>query len=265
MTEANLKLFAREIGIRKNIKRMTEQEKVMLRYKFVLDRTKTAQGDFSRTSEELANSQRILAANQEELSAQLGQVTLPIVLMLTRALIKVLTKFNNLSDGTKKTIVVVGLLAAAIPPLIMALGGLAIAFSALAAHPLVLTIMGIVAGFAMLYKWAEKIGEAFGRIVAYWDKIAGAKGISGKIGAFWDVMTGNTENYDRPQQQAVRNITQAQATPRNNTTNNSMNMTFNTSATVRQEADIDKIGQTLVKKFSSAYNNMGNYTPMPTM
>lgn len=265
MTEVNLQEFARQQGIRKRINSMKEQEKIMLRYRYVLSRTTNAQGDFERTNENAANQTRMLTENLKQVGMQLGKILVPII---TKALQKInewLVKFQGLDETTQKIIVVVGLLAAAIPPLVIALGSVAVAFSVLAAHPLVFTIMGIVTGFALLYKWAKKIGEAFARIVAYWDRISSAKGFSGKMGVLWDVMTGNTENYDQPQQQAVRNITQAQATPRNNTTNNSMNMTFNTSATVRQEADIDKIGQTLVKKFSSAYNNMGNYTPMPAM
>lgn len=265
MTEVNLQEFARQQGIRKTISRMTEQEKVMLRYQYVLSKTKNAQGDFSRTNQNAANQMRMLTENLKQVGMQLGQILVPAI---TKALQKVndwLVRFQSLDKRTQKIIVVVGLLTAAIPPLVIALGTVATALSVLAAHPLVLTIMAIVAGFSMLYKWAQKIGEAFGRIIAYWDKISGAEGISGKIGAFWDVMTGDTAQFDRPQQNAIKNITQAQATPRNNTTNNNMNMTFNTSATVRQEADVDKIGKTLVNKFSTAYNNMGNYTAVPAI
>lgn len=264
MTEVNLQEFARQQGIRKRISSMKEQEKIMLRYRYVLSRTTNAQGDFERTNENAANQTRMLTENLKQVGMQLGQILVPII---TKALQKInewLVKFQGLDKRTQRIIVVVGLLAAAIPPLVVALGSVAVALSVIAAHPVVFAIMAIVGALAYLYDWCGKIVDAFDRIVKYWDKISGAQGITGKIGAFWDVMTGNTEAYDG-QKQAVRNITQAQSTPMNSTTNNSMNMTFNTSATVRQEADIDKIGQTLVKKFSSAYNNMGNYTPMPAM
>ena len=264
MTEVNLQEFAKQQGIRKSISKMKEQEKVMLRYQYVLSKTKNAQGDFSRTNQNAANQMRMLTENLKQVGMQLGQVLVPAI---TKALQKVndwLVRFQSLDTRTQRIIVVVGLFAAAIPPLVLALGTLATAFSVLAAHPLVLTIMGIVAGFALLYKWAKMIGEAFGRIVAFWDKIAGAKGITGKIGAFWSALTGNTKDLSRPQQnQTIKNITQAQSTPIPRTTNNNMNMTFNTSATVRQEADIDKIGKTMVRQFTTAYNNMGNYTPVP--
>jgi len=171
-------------------------------------------------------------------------------------------KFQQLDKGTQRIIVVVGLFAAAIPPLLIALGSVFTAMTAISAHPLVFTIMGIVTGFAMLYKWAKMIGEAFGRIVAYWDRISNARGITGKIGAFWNAMTGNTEELPQQQNRQVRNITSAQYTPIPQTTNNSMTNTFNVSGTVREEADIDRIGQTIVKKLTLASNNMGNYTPI---
>ena len=268
MTEVNLQEFARQQGIRKTISRMTEQEKVMLRYQYVLSKTKNSQGDFARTNQNAANQMRMVGENIKQVGTQIGQILVPVITRVLQKINEWLVKFQSLDTRTQRIIVVVGLLAAAIPPLAIALGTLAVSFSVLAAHPLALTIMGIVTGFVVLYKWAEKIGEAFGRIVAYWDKISNAKGIMGKMGAVWDVLTGNTENNGQPQAQpqqnaAVDNITTSQYVPRANMTNNNMNMTFNTSATVRQEADIDKIGQTLVNKFSQAYNNMGNYSYTP--
>lgn len=51
MTEVNLQQFAYEQGITKSIQAMTQQEKTLLRYKFVLQQTALAQGDFARTSD----------------------------------------------------------------------------------------------------------------------------------------------------------------------------------------------------------------------
>jgi len=60
MTEVNLQEFARSQGIRKSISRMKEQEKIMLRYRYVLARTTNAQGDFARTNMNTANQMRML-------------------------------------------------------------------------------------------------------------------------------------------------------------------------------------------------------------
>lgn len=262
MTEVNLQEFARSQGIRKSISRMKEQEKIMLRYQYVLSRTTNAQGDFARTNMNTANQMRMFTENLKQIGDQLGQILIPYVTKALQTINSWLVKFQQLDKGTQRIIVVIGLFAAAIPPLVIALGSVVTAMTAISAHPLVFTIMGIAAGFAILYKWAEKIGEAFARIVEYWDKISNASGIIDKIGAFWNEMTGNTEELPQLQNKQVRNITSAQQTPIPRTTNNSMTNTFNVSGTVREEADIDRIGQTIVKKLTIASNNMGNYTPI---
>ena len=50
MTEANLQQFAYANGITKSISAMTQAEKTMLRYQYVLDATSVAQEDFVSTS-----------------------------------------------------------------------------------------------------------------------------------------------------------------------------------------------------------------------
>jgi hypothetical protein len=57
---------------------LTEQSKVLARYQAILDQTTDAQGDFGRTSDGLANSQKILAAQLENLNATMGTILLPV-------------------------------------------------------------------------------------------------------------------------------------------------------------------------------------------
>ena len=57
---------------------LTEQSKVLARYQAILDQTTDAQGDFGRTSDGLANSQKILAAQIENLKATMGTSLLPV-------------------------------------------------------------------------------------------------------------------------------------------------------------------------------------------
>ena len=94
MTEVNLEQFAFEQGITKSIKKMTQAEKVQLRYNFVMEKTKNAQGDFNRTSEGTANQLRIAQEGFKELSALIGQRMLPFVNNL-------LHSFNRLMGSTK--------------------------------------------------------------------------------------------------------------------------------------------------------------------
>ena len=86
ITEVNLQEFARQKGITKSINAMTQQEKVMLRYEYILKSTQLAQGDFIRTQDSWANQTRILAERWKEMQAifgdafmMLGTLVLPLI------------------------------------------------------------------------------------------------------------------------------------------------------------------------------------------
>lgn len=73
MTQTALDQYALNNGFGKTTAKMTEQEKVMLRYQFVMDRLSKSQGDFSKTSTGWANQMRILNLRIETLKANIGQ------------------------------------------------------------------------------------------------------------------------------------------------------------------------------------------------
>ena len=73
MTQAALDQYALENGFGRTTSAMTEQEKVMLRYQFVLSKLDTAAGDFSRTADGWANQVRILKLQFDSLRASVGQ------------------------------------------------------------------------------------------------------------------------------------------------------------------------------------------------
>lgn len=72
ITEINLQEYARQQGITKSIAKMTQQEKVMLRYNYVMQATALAQGDFARTSTSWANQTRILSEQFKVLGGTIG-------------------------------------------------------------------------------------------------------------------------------------------------------------------------------------------------
>lgn len=61
---------------------ITEGDKVLARYRLILEQSASAQGDFARTSDGLANRQRIVAAEFRDAQAQLGQALIPTLLTL---------------------------------------------------------------------------------------------------------------------------------------------------------------------------------------
>ena len=77
MTQANLQNYAMSKGIKKKIEKMTEQEKIQLRYNYVMAKTTKAQGDFLKTGGGAANQERMNAEIWKELGTNLGQIFLP--------------------------------------------------------------------------------------------------------------------------------------------------------------------------------------------
>ena len=65
-------------GVKKVGGAFTQTQKIQGRYNIIFRQTKTAQGDFLRTSDGLANSQRILAATVDDLQRKFGEQLLPI-------------------------------------------------------------------------------------------------------------------------------------------------------------------------------------------
>lgn len=74
MTQSALDAYALANGFDKTTSAMTEQEKVALRYQFVMDQLSSASGDFVRTSDSWANQTRVLQLQFESLSATIGRV-----------------------------------------------------------------------------------------------------------------------------------------------------------------------------------------------
>lgn len=91
MSQANLASFALEKGITKALDKMSQGEMVMLRYQYLMQATADAQGDFARTSDGFANSQRLLSANLEAIQTKLGQAFIPILASATTAVNDFLT------------------------------------------------------------------------------------------------------------------------------------------------------------------------------
>ena len=82
---------ALSLGLADSAKALTEQDKVMARYQLIMEQTALSQGDFASTSDQLANAQRILAAQTTNFSATMGTALLPIQLAFTRGLSELIT------------------------------------------------------------------------------------------------------------------------------------------------------------------------------
>ena len=103
MTEANLQQYAYSKGITKQVSAMSQLEKVYLRYSYVLNSTKNAQGDFARTSGSWANQMRLLKEQFSQLLGILGKglisVLKPIVKALNTMLASLISIVNSMSKA----------------------------------------------------------------------------------------------------------------------------------------------------------------------
>ena len=63
MTQTALDQYALNNGFGKTTAKMTEQEKVMLRYQFVMSSLADASGDFARTADSWANQVRVSSSS----------------------------------------------------------------------------------------------------------------------------------------------------------------------------------------------------------
>jgi hypothetical protein len=101
LNDATLKNEALALGLIKSTKEaLSPANKVLAAQSAIYKQTSDAQGDFARTSDGLANSQRQLAANIEDVKIQLGEVLLPIVLQVSDVIKKTFVPaIENLVDG----------------------------------------------------------------------------------------------------------------------------------------------------------------------
>ena len=86
MTQTALDSYALANGFGKVTSDMDEQEKVALRYAFVMDQLSNASGDFVRTQDSWANQTKVLALQFDSLKATIGE---GLIAMLTPAIQKV--------------------------------------------------------------------------------------------------------------------------------------------------------------------------------
>ncbi|HLF79655.1 MAG TPA: hypothetical protein VJB57_19410 [Dehalococcoidia bacterium] len=99
LSESAVQNEAARIGIAELGDELTDGQKVQARYSLILRATAVQQGDFQRTSKELANSQRILSARFEDASARLGRNFLPAAILLVNTLNVAVTGLNLLASG----------------------------------------------------------------------------------------------------------------------------------------------------------------------
>lgn len=129
MTQTALDQYALSKGYSKTTKEMNEQEKVALRYQFVMEKLSGASGDYQRTSDGWANSIRTAKLQLQSMLAEIGTELMPAAkialnytmkgLKIVLGIIKpVATGISYIAQGwaasSKSTKVFIGIAAAAV-------------------------------------------------------------------------------------------------------------------------------------------------------
>lgn len=102
LTETNLEAFALSQGIKKSYQAMPQAEKVALRYNYVLNATKNAQGDFARTSGSWANQIRLLKEQWTQFLGILGSGLIKILTPMVKALNQMLASLISIGNAITK-------------------------------------------------------------------------------------------------------------------------------------------------------------------
>lgn len=201
MTQTNLEEFAQKQG--KAYSRMSENEKVLTRYQFVMEATKDAQGDFARTADGTANSLRVFGESLKELGASFGQALLPIITPVVQKLSQIFQALSQMPEPVKRIVAVILLIVAAIGPMLMIVGTLMSSVGAIITQapviagaissiiPVVLELassfMALTASAAPWILLALAIAAAGYAVYSNWDQISeSASNLANKIGAAYD-------------------------------------------------------------------------------
>lgn len=177
MNQTSLDAYALANGFGKTTSEMTEAEKVNLRYAFVMDATKNAQGDFARTSDGTANSMKTFTETVKELGIQIGEKLLPVITPIVQKITDWVTKFGELDSKTQSIILIIAGVVAAAGPLLVMIGTIITAIGTISTviGAVSLPILGIVAAViaviavgVLLYKNWDIIKE---KAVEVWDKV----------------------------------------------------------------------------------------------
>ena len=101
MTQSALDSYALANGYGKVTTKMSEAEKVALRYKFVQDQLSLASGDFIRTADGWANQVRVLKLQFDSLKATIGQGLINVLTPVIQVINRIISKLMSLANAFK--------------------------------------------------------------------------------------------------------------------------------------------------------------------
>lgn len=102
LSVANLEQYALAQGITKTYDAMSEQERALLRYNYLLSVTSDAQGDFARTSHSWANQTKILSEQFNSLKATIGQGLINVLTPVLKVINTILAGLQAVANAFRQ-------------------------------------------------------------------------------------------------------------------------------------------------------------------
>lgn len=190
VNDALVKQKALDMGLIKGKEGMTLQAKQVATLALIMEQSAAAQGQAAREADGASGSMRAFQTEVKNLSTDIGEILLPIITPLIASVRDLAKKFGEMSPASKKMVVVIAGLAAAIGPVLIGLGmvakamgsimtvlpqlgkafgaikkvsgifkGIGIAAKFLMANPIILVIAGVIAAAYLIYKNWDKISK----------------------------------------------------------------------------------------------------------
>ena len=97
LSVANLEAYAMKKGITQAYSAMSQQNQALLRYNYLLDSTKDAQGDFSRTSGSWANQTRLMRLQWDSFKASMGNAFIMILTPIIQMINAIIPRLNAMA------------------------------------------------------------------------------------------------------------------------------------------------------------------------
>ncbi|HKV68028.1 MAG TPA: hypothetical protein VJN72_08050, partial [Gaiellales bacterium] len=195
ISEAAVKAEAYRKGIAKQGADLTEAQKVQARYALIMEQTTKAQGDFARTGDSVANQQRTVAAETQNLAAAFGQALLPAA----KAFLGIVQALMGVLGGNQKVLSILIGVVAGLAAAVLVVNAATAAWTALqtvlnvvlAANPIgivIVAVAALVAAFILAYKTSD----TFRRVVdSAFDAVLGAaKAVFNWLKSNWPLLLG---------------------------------------------------------------------------
>jgi hypothetical protein len=170
INDSYLKTYGAANGlVDENIETLTANQRAIILNAISLDQDlNPALNDFAETAESPVNKLRSLRAEASNAAVTLGNQLLPYAIKFMELLSKLVTWFETLNPEQQKWVVIIGLIVAVAGPLLIIIGSLITAFTAIAGAVAaisapVLIVIGVIAalitiGYGLYLAWMNNLG-----------------------------------------------------------------------------------------------------------